>query len=251
MTTVTLCITDFIDDEKISVFELLLKNFDINKVDDNDNTLLHIACDKKQKNCAEMLIKKGININAVNKDGNAAVHLACDMTDIIKMLIDNGAIINKFNGNGHNVLHIACLYGCFESVKLLLENKYLDVNIKNRFGNTPVITAGLLGYKNIVELLIKEGADLHVTNYIGQNFFNVVVNPEIKELLEKYKINVPIAKVNNNNDPVFLQKKIKELEEELNIKKHNHINESQELKKVNDELDVLKEKMEKIKKIIG
>ena len=73
------------------IINLILSSplLDINYLDKNDNTYLHLAVIYKNLEAIRLLIKKGISINAQNKYGNTALHLAyyINNKDIINCLI--------------------------------------------------------------------------------------------------------------------------------------------------------------------
>ena len=68
-----------------------------------------------------------------------------------------------------------------------------DVNVKNKYGDTPLHKAALNGYKEIAELLITKGADVNaiiVSGYLkGQtslDFASVLKSTELADLLRKH-----------------------------------------------------------------
>ena len=56
-------------------------------------------------------------------------------------------------------LHEASAKNNILAVEILLQNKDIDVNLSNILGLTPLTHACRAGYKEIVELLLKAGAD--------------------------------------------------------------------------------------------
>ena len=86
------------------IINLILSSplLNLNYVDKNDNTYLHLAVIHQNIEAIRLLIKKGISINSVNKDGNTALHLAYyfNYNDIIKCLIDFNADENIKNNKG-------------------------------------------------------------------------------------------------------------------------------------------------------
>ena len=51
--------------------------------------------------------------------------------------------------------------------KLLLSNQYIDLNIQNKLGDTPLIAASYKGHADVVDLLVAKGADVNVVNNAG------------------------------------------------------------------------------------
>jgi len=76
------------------IAELLKNDFDINKLDDNGNNALHLACQSTNMKAAGQLLDKFPNlINFPDKVENTPLHLACKAgnDELIKLLLDNKA----------------------------------------------------------------------------------------------------------------------------------------------------------------
>ena len=86
------------------IINLILSSpiLDLNYLDKNDNTYLHLAVIYKNIDAIRLLIKKGISVNAINKYGNTALHLAyyINNQDIINCLIAFNVDINIKNNDG-------------------------------------------------------------------------------------------------------------------------------------------------------
>ena len=85
-------------------------------------------------------------------------------TEIGKLLIEYGAGVNEHGRTvGHTALHEACRNGHKEFVELLIAND-VDVNLKRKFGSTPLAWAE---NREITELLLANGADVNARNNDG------------------------------------------------------------------------------------
>ena len=86
------------------IINLILSSplLNLNYVDKNDNTYLHLAVIQQNLEAIRLLIKKGMPINSVNKDGNTALHLAyyLNFVDIVNCLLAFNADVNIKNNKG-------------------------------------------------------------------------------------------------------------------------------------------------------
>lgn len=88
---------------------------DINQVDINGQTPLHLAVEQDAGKCIQELIdsengRERLNLDAMNDDGFTALHLAVarNSYDLVKLLVEAGASIETKNPTtGNNVLHVA------------------------------------------------------------------------------------------------------------------------------------------------
>jgi ankyrin repeat protein len=67
--------------------------------------------------------------------------------------------INATNELGDNALHCVIVWGDYEAAKILLAHR-INVNQKGEDGYTPLHVACSFGHKEIVRLLLENGADI-------------------------------------------------------------------------------------------
>jgi len=85
---------------------------------------------------------------------------------LVKALLDSGSDINEKDELGETPLHTAAVGGYREIVSLLIE-KGADVNARDVRGLTPVHAAAWMGYPEIIGLLIDHGADINARDKDG------------------------------------------------------------------------------------
>lgn len=134
--------------------------FDINKqfeFEDNNGSLLYIACFEGSTTCTEFLLKHEADVNVKNKKNETPLHAACENNhaDCVKLLLDHKVEVNLTNSQNNTPLHIACFYDSIESALLLL-NHGAQSNVKNIVNNTPPTLAKIRGHFSLANFLNAE-----------------------------------------------------------------------------------------------
>lgn len=132
------------------------------------STPLHNAVGKGHKDVVQLLIDKGANVNAKDNKQRTPLRLAAEGNhrDMADLLIAKGADINAKQDYGRTLLHNAAYAGHKDVTELLIE-KGTDINAKDSFGQIPLHLAARYGHANVAELLIAKGADINVKDRLG------------------------------------------------------------------------------------
>jgi ankyrin repeat protein len=145
---------------------LIENGANVNLKNESGSTALMIAVSNGMLDFVKLLIKHGADVNALDVESNSSLHIACntmiDNFEIVKMLIESGAKVNSRDKEGRTPLMIASLGDfceggeCYPSnkriIRLLL--KYgADLNIKDNNNETALDYAK--GQINIINLLKK------------------------------------------------------------------------------------------------
>lgn len=140
----------------------------------------HIEYDLECKGMLQLLFRHGVDPQFKNMDGENLLHLFMGTTDIFEeiggdlvpeiaeILLDNGVPVDEPNADGDTPLHHAV---CpprgnyvdfdFELAKLFIK-RGADVNKKSRsLGHYPLALAVMEGNKDLVNLLLDNGAEIH------------------------------------------------------------------------------------------
>jgi ankyrin repeat protein len=154
-----------------------------NAINNNENTLLHLAVmnDKfSEEDLLEFMSKllacDGVNINARNSGGNTPLHLAAERCDFekIKLLLKYNAALNIKNKEGKIPLHMAMenvlAPGYDKAILQLLSDHRVLVDYQH-----PTLRSTLLMYvpmykKEIVDKLMYLQADKFASDSSGVNF---------------------------------------------------------------------------------
>jgi len=212
-------IFEVVDSERDVIEKLTLLDeyqWPLDSVNDDGDSLLHIAAETGDEALLDFCIGVGININAKNKKGERPLHVAVssESVDAVKILVKAGANPGLYflsNDESYNLVHIATGFGNNEIIKALLESPLLeinagtgsekksalhfaaeldnswaisllaskgaDLNIRDRRGDTPLHLAIRSGSMKAARALIEAGADLTLANSEGlQPLMIAVIN---------------------------------------------------------------------------
>ncbi|CAB0038883.1 unnamed protein product [Trichogramma brassicae] len=171
------------------VSELLLRaGADPNSVDNDGMTPLIAICEYHgDVDLARMLFefsdkKYRVPVDHLDKYKNTPLHLALnyDNTELARFLLEMGADPNLADGNdGNNGLHHVCRMGEGNNglADMIFGNddyKPLPINAQNDKGNTPLHLAVKSGASNMVEVLLRHGADSNATNKKGMTPLHLI-----------------------------------------------------------------------------
>lgn len=149
---------------------LIMYGSDVNVVDVDGNTALHIAIQEKNDECAAMILsidsdkwgeKINIDLNIANYNGYTVLHLAamCNCVNVVKMLdrkatqIKNPIFEDVEGKHGNNALHIAIEWEAREVAEYLLQNKCINPAQKNKSGHLALYLARVAKANELVELM--------------------------------------------------------------------------------------------------
>jgi ankyrin repeat protein len=122
--------------------------------------------------------------------------------ELVRALIDNYGVDTQ-DYDGRTALLMASMYGHIDIVELLLKSG-ANINKKDGNGYTALYWATARGFKNIIRLLLKSGADTNIINNNGSTaLFRAAdnKNKKIMALLLKYNADPNIGE--NQYNPLF------------------------------------------------
>ena len=125
---------DFVKELHTTYGEELLKHHD-----EDQYTALHRASYNGHLQVVEYLISVDADIHARTEDGWQPIHCACrwNKCEVASLLLQNGAIINSSTNGGQTPLHLAASNDQAKStLELLLTTRGVDVNVRNKAGET-------------------------------------------------------------------------------------------------------------------
>ncbi|KAF5692443.1 hypothetical protein FDENT_2965 [Fusarium denticulatum] len=140
---------------------------DIAIADSEGKQPLYLACEEGHTELVELLLSKGASINAASNRNETPLAVACQngYTKIVNILLHHKADTKTSDEQNWTPLHLASLTNHKEAVKLLLEVDTSNINSTTAFsGWTPLAVAAYFGRKEVVSLLLKKNADVYITN---------------------------------------------------------------------------------------
>jgi ankyrin repeat protein len=146
-------------DNESTMVALALRGFDLNGQNEKGDSGLHVALREGSLKVVNFLL---------NRQGESPLMIAAikGHLDIARQLIRRGAEVNK---PGWTPLHYAASRAepdSVDMVRLLLEHHaYIDAESPNR--STPLMLAAMYGNRDLVPLLLEEGADPSLRNDQG------------------------------------------------------------------------------------
>ena len=123
------------------------------------------------KKTKDVILTKPFNINAVDSEGYSALHVAAryNHVELIKILLDNGAKINLKSNAGETPLHVACGHRKFNAIKTLLTLSQVDIiDLKDNNGETVLFHAVKTDNLPLVNLLLLHEPNPKLRNLNGE-----------------------------------------------------------------------------------
>ena len=170
-----------------------ISNF-INEKTNEGFTALHYAVNNGNLLIVQLLKQYGAKFEAVTNLGKNAVHIAAEanqVTMLMYLILNEALDIFCLDENGSTPLHWACYSGAFEAVDYLLSLK-ADINAQDKERITPLFLAVDNKRKNIVRILLMNGADKNLPNKKNELPINIARKKNyvrIKNLLKDKEYN--------------------------------------------------------------
>jgi ankyrin len=183
-------------------------NVDVNKTNPSGDSALHLACAGGHTGIVEQLLLYAAALNVNNRLGRTPLHEASanGHADFVTILCEHDAVVNVIDLNGKTPLVDASERGHKDIVRILTEHE-ADVNLdsssmigagflkkKRPFPKLPdlqlpLMSAVTMGYEEIVEHLLVEGAHVNKPNSEGWTELHMASyngNVSIVELLVRH-----------------------------------------------------------------
>lgn len=158
----------------------------------DERTPLHLAAKGKMVDVINA-VKNEKNLLEVDTRGDTALHIA-SRSGNDKILAAFFPTPNMVNDDGNTPLHISCMFGNEQGVKFFIQ-KEGNIEIKNAFGQTPILLAAQEGHSSIVSFLMTIGTNIWSQDEEGETLLHKAVFNHhyevVHEVLEKEKLLIP------------------------------------------------------------
>ncbi|XP_037308242.2 ankyrin repeat domain-containing protein 26 isoform X5 [Pungitius pungitius] len=147
----------------LSKLKQLAKKNDVNQLDKENRTALHIACASGHAEVVQFLVESKAKLNLCDNQNRSALMKAVQGQHerCVTILLENRADPNLVDINGNTALHLAANIPSISTTVLLLEHE-ADINAQNKEGFTPLTVSVREDHFEMAEFLLKEGADVNV-----------------------------------------------------------------------------------------
>ncbi|XP_071085969.1 kinase D-interacting substrate of 220 kDa-like [Haliotis cracherodii] len=156
----------------IEVLDLLVKKgADVSLKDKVGHNILHWACYGRNFAMVKYVLSLNkVDINNTGLDGRTPAMFAARQgyMKLFELLVSKGGL-PKADKDGNNILLLACCGGNVEIVKYIISHKTVDINSGGQSNRTPLMVAAYRGNEKVVDLLMKEEADLTLVGDAGDN----------------------------------------------------------------------------------
>ncbi|OUM68017.1 hypothetical protein PIROE2DRAFT_53291, partial [Piromyces sp. E2] len=145
-----------------------------------------------------------IDIDTTDDNRNTPLMYACQegCYSIANTLINYKADINKDNILNNRPLFFACSSNDYKLAKLLLDTSRIQMNHRNKNGDTELAVACTNDNPQLIELLIDHQSDVNYMNNKDRTFLQAVIFgevEEVQELLDRFpSINVNVRETNGD-----------------------------------------------------
>ncbi len=154
-------------------------------------TCLHIAALKGHTDLVKLYIQMGMNVDITNENKESPLFYAAffDNTQVARELINQGADVNMESDKDSTPLYYAVRSGQTNMVRLLV-HKGAEINSHRPLGlEWPLILAAARGQKVMIEIFLKNKADVNVKTVSGETALHYAASEghsDIIRILEKH-----------------------------------------------------------------
>ena len=162
----------------------VVRNLDVDERGPDGSTPLQWAVYDQDVDKVGTLIRAGADVNAANNYGANAMQLAAEVAhvELLDMLLDAGADVDSPNPEGQTALMLVARTGNLDAARLLVR-KGATIDTRESWGQqTALMWASARRHPAMMELLIKEGADVNAISAVRDYNSHVTAEGRAKRL---------------------------------------------------------------------
>ncbi|KAI3520690.1 hypothetical protein L1887_10140 [Cichorium endivia] len=190
----------------LGAVETLLKyGSDINsRITNNQETPLMMCAKYKREECLRVLTEAGADLGLVNTAGQSARSIAESnkwsrtFQQTVLRVIKSGKIPVSSNTTFFSPLMFVAQSGDVESLKAILCRKNIDLNEQDDNGFSPVMVTAMEGHIHAFRLLVYAGADVKLTNKLGENAISLSKLNKNSDMFEKVMLQFTLENGNRS-----------------------------------------------------
>ncbi|XP_067656244.1 serine/threonine-protein phosphatase 6 regulatory ankyrin repeat subunit B-like [Haliotis asinina] len=171
------------------MYDLLIsKGADVLLVDDKGWNILQVACWGGHVHVVKYILSQNIvDINSRDNEGRTSLMVSAywGHKEVFDLLVGEGANVSLVADDGRHILHSAAAGGHVDMVEYILSQSIVDINIRNKEGVTPVMTAAGRGRREVYDLLVAKGADVSLVAHGGFNILHSAVKGGHVEIVKR------------------------------------------------------------------
>jgi ankyrin repeat protein len=128
------------------------------------NRMLSAAVNKDESVIVDAILQHGARANGTLASGATPLDTAASQgaLKVVRVLLNAGADPNRSGRDGTSPLEDACLRGFYSIAEILLDNGALVNQVNDGSGRTALYAAAAFGKSDVVNLLLKRGADPNI-----------------------------------------------------------------------------------------
>lgn len=150
------------------VQDALNKGGNVEAEDEAGYPALHLAAMHGHVEVAQLLLAHGADVNAPDQHQTTPLQWAARFSSdkLVRLLLDAGAELELgadavgYAALHYSTIHYAAGQGSPETIRLLVE-RGANINIKDKYGRTPLHLLALFKRGEVVDLLLELGADIN------------------------------------------------------------------------------------------
>ncbi len=189
------------------VSRLLKSGCDPNKANRKTDTPLLLSVALKKLDYTKLLLKNGAKVNELNSQNKTSLFHACARREIelIEVLLDHNISVFQQDSQFGNTCLVETGFTSIEIIELILKHENTQkqegerneklVNVANNKGETVLFKAANFKLLNVVQLLVENGANIDVQDFVGDTVLHKVRSVLVLEFLLKAG-----AQINIEND---------------------------------------------------